>query len=215
MELYFAPLACSLATRISLYEVGARASATRFTQVDTRAKRLAGGGDFFAVNPMGQVPVLRTDAGELLTENSAVLQYVADRFPEAKLAPEGDLARARLREWLGFIGTELHKAVFVPLLDPKAPGAVKAYAREKLALRMDVLAKHLSGREFLLDAFSVADAYLATVLNWTRATDVSLAQWPAVQSYHERLLARPSVAKALGEEFALYQAGLAAAQART
>jgi len=215
MELYFSPLACSLATRISLYEAGAAASGARFTQVDTRAKRLAGGGDFFAVNPMGQVPVLRTDAGELLTENTAVLQYIAERFPEAKLVPDGEMARARLREWLGFIGTELHKAVFVPLLDAKAPEAAKAYAREKLALRMDVLAKHLSGREFLLDRFSVADAYLATVLNWTRATGVSLAQWPAVQSYQERMLARPSIAKAFGEELALYQAELARAQARS
>ena len=95
MELYFAPLACSLATRISLYEVGAPAQRTRFTQVDTRAKRLADGGDFLAVNPMGQVPVLRTDDGELLTENTAVLQYVAERFPEAKLAPERRCSRAR------------------------------------------------------------------------------------------------------------------------
>jgi glutathione S-transferase len=212
MELYFAPLACSLATRIALYEVGAPAAGTRFTLVDTRAKRLAGGGDFYAVNPMGQVPVLRTDTGELLTENSAVLQYVAEHFPQAKLAPQGEIARARLRECLGFIGTELHKAVFMTLLDPKAPEAAKAYARENLALRMDVLAKHLSGREFLLDEFSVADAYLATVLNWTHATGVSLAQWPAVQSWHERMLARPSVAKAFGEELALYQA--AQAQAR-
>ncbi len=214
MELYFAPLACSLATRISLYEAGAKSATTRFTQVDTRAKRLADGGDFLAVNPMGQVPVLRTDAGESLTENTAVLQYVAESFPEAKLVPEGVLARARLREWLGFIGTELHKAVFVPLLDPNAPDAVKSYAREKLALRMAVLEKHLSGREFLLEAFSVADAYLATVLNWTAATAVDLGSWPTVQDYHGRMLKRPSVARAFGEELALYQAELARAKAR-
>ena len=88
----------------------------------------------------------------------------------------------------------------MPLLDPKAPEAVKAYAREKLALRMGVLEKHLAGREFLLDAFSVADAYLATVLNWTGATGVNLAPWPAVQDYHQRMLTRPSVARAFGEE---------------
>ena len=214
MELYFAPLACSLATRISLYEVGAAAANARFTQVDTRTKRLADGGDFLAVSPMGQVPVLRTDAGERLTENTAVLQYVADRFPEAKLVPDGTMPRARLREWLGFIGTELHKAVFVPLLDPKAPEDVKAYAREKLALRMAVLEKHLAGREFLLDAFSIADAYLATVLNWTLATAVKLGEWPAVQAYHQRMLKRPSIARAFGEELALYQAELARAKAR-
>lgn len=209
MNLYFAPLACSLATRISLYEIGAPAAGTQFTQVDTRAKRLADGGDFYAINPMGQVPVLRTDDGELLTENTAVLQYVAERFPDARLAPEDTLGRARLRECLGFIGTEIHKAVFVPLLDPKAPDAVKAYAREKLGLRMAVLEKHLAGREFLLERFSVADAYLATVLNWTLATGVSLAEWPTVQAYHQRLLKRPSIARAFAEELALYQAARA------
>ncbi|HTO08868.1 MAG TPA: glutathione binding-like protein [Myxococcota bacterium] len=206
MELYFAPLACSLATRIALYEAGPAAAAARFTRVDTRAKRLPDGSDFCAVNPMGQVPVLRTDAGELLTENSAVLQYVAETFPEAQLAPEGVLARARLRECLSFIGTELHKAVFLPLLDPKADAAAQAYAREKIALRMGVLEKHLAGREFLLDAFSVADAYLFTVLNWTRATGVNLGEWPVLEAYHQRMLKRPAVSRAFSEEFALYQA---------
>ena len=212
MQLYFAPLACSLAARISLYEVGAPAADTQFIQVDTRAKRLADGSDFHAINPMGQVPVLRTAEGELLTENTAVLQYIADRFPEAGLAPAGVLGRARLREALGFIGTELHKAVFVPLLDARAPEAVKTWAREKLALRMGVLEKHLTGSEFLLERFSLADAYLTAVLNWTLATAVNLAEWPIAQAYHQRLLKRPSVARAFAEELALYQAALAAAR---
>lgn len=211
LDLYFAPLACSLATRISLYEAGAPAAGARFTRVDTRAKRLADGSDFYAVNPLGQVPVLRTDAGELLTENSAVLQYVADRFPEARLVPDGALARARVREWLGFIGTELHKAIFLPLLDPNAPDAVKAYAREKIELRFGLLEKRLAGREYLLDAFSIADAYLVTVLNWTMATGVNLAGWPTLQQYHQRLLKRPSIARAFGEEFEMYRASAAAA----
>jgi glutathione S-transferase len=211
LGLYFAPLACSLATRISLYEVGAPAAGARFTHVDTRAKRLADGSDFYAVNPLGQVPVLRTDEGELLTENSAVLQYVADRFPEARLVPDGALPRARVREWLGFIGTELHKAIFLPLLDPNAPDAVKAYAREKIELRFGLLEKRLAGREYLLAAFSIADAYLVTVLNWTMATGVNLASWPTLQQYHQRLLKRPSIACAFGEEFEMYRASLAAA----
>lgn len=213
MELYFAPLACSLATRITLYEIGAPAQSARFTRVDTRAKRLANGDDFLAVNPMGQVPVLRTDAGETLTENTAVLQYVADRFPDARLAPTDVLARARLQEWLGFIGTELHKAVFVPLLDANAPEGVKAYAREKAGLRMDRLEKHLAKHAFLLDDFTIADAYLVTILNWTAVTGVELVSWPAVHAYHQRLLKRPSIARAFGEEFALYQAELARAKA--
>jgi glutathione S-transferase len=210
MNLYFAPLACSLASRISLYEVGAPAAATQFSQVDTRAKRLADGGDFYAVNPMGQVPVLRTDEGRLLRENSAVLQYLAEKFPAARLAPDGLFERAQLREWLSFIGTELHKAVFIPLLDEKAGAEAKSYARQLLGLRMGVLEKHLAGREHLLDAFSIADAYLVTVLNWTRATGVDLGQWPAVAAYHQRLLQRPSVARAFSEEMALYLAAQAA-----
>lgn len=202
MRLYFAPLACSLATRIALYEAGASAD---FSQVDLRKKRLTDGSDFLAINPMGQVPALRTDDGFVLTENTAVLQYVAERLPQAKLAPPSGAERARLQQWLGFIGTELHKAVFGPLLDSKAAEPVKAYAREKLSQRMAVLESHLAGRDFLLDAFSVADAYLVTILNWTRATGIDLSQWPQVRAYQQRLLQRPSIAKAVGEEFALYK----------
>jgi glutathione S-transferase len=202
MNLFFAPLACSLATRISLYETGTDAD---YTRVDTRAKRLANGSDFYEINPMGQVPVLRTDDGLLLTENSAVLQYVADQCPSAALAPAIGSERSRLQQWLSFIGTELHKAVFVPLLDPDAAEAVKAYARDRASLRLGILQAHLAGREFLLDQFTVADAYLVTVLNWTLATAVDLAPWPAVRDYHQRLLRRPSVAKAVAEEYAMYQ----------
>jgi glutathione S-transferase len=201
VQLYFAPLACSLATRIALTEAGAAAD---FTSVDLKAKRTAEGADFLAINQLGQVPVLRTDGGDLLTENTAILQYVADVFPDAGLAPTGGLERARLQQWLGFIGTELHKGVFGTLLDPKAPDSAKAHVRDKIALRFGHLDAHLSGREFLLEQFSVADAYLVTVLNWTVAVGPSLEAWPAVQAYHQRLLARPSVAAAIAVERPLY-----------
>ncbi len=214
MDLFFSPLACSFATRIALYEIGAAARDTRYVQVDTRAKRLADGSDFLAINPMGQVPVLRTDDGELLTENSAVLQYVAERFPEVGLAPDGSLGRARLRECVGFIGTELHKALFVPLLDPKAPDEVKAYARDKAPLRLGVLDRHLAGREFLLDAFSVADAYLVVVLNWAGATGVSLAPFSAVRDFQARVAARPAAARAFAEEAALFRSAHARPKAQ-
>ena len=171
MELYFAPLACSLATRIALYEAGATA---RYTQADTRNKTLLDGRDFFAVNPMGQVPVLRLDDGSTLTENTAILQYVAEKFPHAHLTPPPGLERSRMQQWLGFIGTELHKAVFVPMLDENASDEVKRYSRDKLQRRMETLQAHLRGREFLLDEFSIADAYLTTILNWAQATQVDL-----------------------------------------
>ncbi len=208
MRLYFAPLACSLATRIALYEAGAQA---QFTQVDTRAKRVSDGSDFLAVTAMGQVPALLTDDGAVLTENSAVLQYVADRFPAAQLAPAAGAMRARLQQWLGFIGTEIHKAIFIPLLDPRANDAVKAYARDRIALRMNVLQQHLGDKEFLLPQFSVADAYLVTVLNWAAFTGVDLAQWPAVRDYFVRVQKRPSVTRAFDDEFALYRVAQAAA----
>ncbi|HEY0526039.1 MAG TPA: glutathione binding-like protein [Stellaceae bacterium] len=205
MELYFSPLACSMATRIALYEAGADAS---FIRADTKVKRTADGGDFLAINPMGQVPTLRIDDGELLTENLAVLQYVADRFPAAELAPTaGGIERYRLQQWLSFIATELHKAVFIPLLDRTSPGGAKDFAHQKVGPRFAYLAKHLDGREHLLDRFTVADAYLATVLNWCRPSGVELSEWPAVQAYHRRMLARPSIAKAFAEERALYEAG--------
>ncbi len=203
MDLYFSPLACSMATRIALYEAGANAG---FIQVDTRSKRVEDGGDFLAVNSMGQVPVLRTDTGELLTENPAVLQYVADRFPSSGLAPQGGVERYRLQQWLNFTTSELHKVVFVPLLDPKASDGAKAYAGEKAPQRLAHLAKHLEGREFVLDRFTIADAYLVTVLNWGRYSGVDLAEWPAVHAYYHRMLERPSVARALSEEIVLYKA---------
>jgi glutathione S-transferase len=202
MELFFAPLACSLATRIALYEAGADAT---FTQVDTKAKRVADGSDFFAVNAMGQVPVLRGDDGTTLTENPAVLQYVADRFPEAGLAPAAGVERYRLQQWLNFVTSELHKVIFIPLLDPQAPEGAKEYARTKLRARFAYLDHHLTGRDHLLDGFSVADAYLVTVLNWTRAIALDLKQWPAIDAYFTRLHQRPSIAKAFAEELDLYK----------
>ena|ERR1051325_156037 len=202
MQLYFAPLACSMATRIALYESGADA---QYIQRD-RNKRLPDGADFTAINPLGMVPTLRTDAGELITENAAILQYVAASAPAAGLAPTDGIARARLHQWLSFIGTELHKAVYLPLLRKDAPAEVKTYAASLSDARFAIVEKHLAAREFLLDQFSIADAYLFTVLNWTGATPLKLDAYPAIQAYVARLSQRPSVAKALGEELAMYKA---------
>jgi glutathione S-transferase len=201
MELYFSPLACSLATRIALYEAGADA---KYRMVDLKAKRVDDGSDFLGVNPMGQVPVLRADSGELLTENPVVLQYVADRYPDSGLAPRGGIERYRLQQWLNFITSELHKLVFNLMFDPTGTDEVKAFARRQADKRFAHLDKHLAGREFLLDHFTVADAYLVTVLNWCRSVDIDLAKWPAVLAYYKRALKRPAVAKAVAEEFALY-----------
>jgi glutathione S-transferase len=203
MDLYFAPLACSLATRIALYEAGAEAA---FVQVDTTTKRVADGSDFHAVNAMGQVPVLRTDDGELLTENPAVLQYVADRYPQSGLAPQGGFERYGLQQWLNFITSELHKVVFIPLLDAKAPEGAKAFAREKAGPRLAYLNDYLEDKDYLLDRFTVADAYLVTVLNWAKFSGIDLAEYPAIDAYVQRLHQRPSVARAFAEELDIYKA---------
>ena len=208
MDLYFSPLACSLATRIALYEAGAEAN---YLEVDPKTKIVQNdGSDFRKVNPLGLVPTLRTDDGMMLTENAAILQYIADRFPQAGISADAGMERSRLHQWLCFIGTELHKGLFVPMLDKKAPPEVKTYTLGKGLSRLDYLDGYLAGREFLLDHFSVADAYLVTIINWTMATpQIELAKWPTVKAYHERLRARPSIAKAITEEFEMYKAELA------
>jgi glutathione S-transferase len=206
MDLYFSPMACPLASRIALYEANADA---RYIEVDPKTKRTLDGADYLKIYPLGLVPLLRLDDGSLLAENAAILQYIAGRYPAAQLAPDDGIERARLQQWLCFIGTELHKALFIPLFDQKAPEGTKPHALKKAESRLRYLDYHLRGREFLLDRFTVADAYLGTVLNWTVPTRVDLAQWPSIKSYHERLGKRPSIAKAVGEEFALYQAELA------
>ena len=207
MDVYFSPFACSMASRIALYEAGASA---QFAEVDLMTKRTLGGEDFFAVNPLGQVPAIRTDDGEVLTQNPAVLQYIAERFPAAGLAPQGGMERLRLQQWLCFTGTELHKAIFSPFFDPSVPAEAKSQALEKGNRRLEYLNSYLTGREFLLSTFSVADAYLFTVLNWYMVTPVELKKWPAIHDYYTRLKKRPSVARAFAEEQALY----AEAQAR-
>jgi glutathione S-transferase len=204
MDLYFSPLACSLATRIALYEAGAEAG---FIEVDPKTKRIVDdGSDYLKVYPLGMVPAIRLDDGALLTENAAILQYIAERFPEANLAPRSGIERARLQQWLCFVGTELHKGLFIPLFDKKAPEGTVANTLAKGESRLAWLNDHLTGREFLLDQFSVADAYLYTVLNWSMATPVKFDRFPAIQDYFTRMQKRPSVAKAFREELALYKA---------
>src|SRR3954464_14834480 len=143
MDLYFSPLACSLATSIALYEAGADAN---YLEVDPKTKRVqSDGSDFFAVNPLGLVPTLRTDDGMVLTENAAILQYVAERFPDSKIGAAPGIKRARLQQWLCFIGTELHKGLFVPLLSKTAPAEMKTWTLEKGVSRLDYLDGYLNG----------------------------------------------------------------------
>jgi glutathione S-transferase len=200
-------MACSLASRITLYEAGA--TDVRFTEVDPKSKRTLDGASYLDIYPLGLVPLLRHDDGTLLSENAAILQHIAGYYPAAKLAPKDEIDRARLQQWLCFIGTELHKGFFIPLFDQKAPEGTRQHTLKRYESRLKYLNDHLVGREYLLDRFTVADAYLYTVLNWTTPTHVDLSPWPAIKSYYEYLQTRPCIARAFLEEMGLYKAELA------
>ncbi|MFZ5615905.1 MAG: glutathione S-transferase N-terminal domain-containing protein [Pseudomonadota bacterium] len=202
MKLYFSPLACSMATRIALYETGEEAD---FIAVDLGTKR-AGEEDFLTISPLGYVPALKTDDGKILTENAAILQYVGRRRMESGLVPRDDPALALLQQWLCFISSELHAGVFSPLFSRESDDAVKAHALKKAASRFTYLDHALQERDTLLDRFTVADAYLFTVVNWAQATPIKLQQWKEVSRYHAATSKRPSVARALAAEVPLYRA---------
>jgi glutathione S-transferase len=198
MKLYFAPGACSLSPHIVLREAGIP---FELEKVSLSKKVTASGGDFGAVNPKGQVPTLQLDDGELLTEGPAIVQYLADRKPEAGLAPRaGTMERYRLQEWLNFISSELHKQ-YSPLFNAKAPEETKTMQREYLAKRIAHVARSLDGKAYLMgEHFTVADAYLFTVLSWSKLVNVDLSAWPAIGQYLERVGARPAVQEALRAE---------------
>lgn len=198
MRLYFFPGACSMSPHIVLREAGL---AFDLERVDPKTKKTAGGVDFFSVNPKGMVPVIELDNGERLTEGPAIVQYIADRKPDSGLAPaNGTLERARLQEWLNYITSELHKN-FTPLFKPDTPEAYKAIAKANLENRFSYVDKQLAGRQYLMgDAFTVADAYMFTVVNWSRFHKFDMATWPNLAAYMERVRARPKVQEAMKAE---------------
>jgi glutathione S-transferase len=195
MKLYYAKGACSLAPHIALEEAGA---AHALVPVDLRSKRYEGG-DYTQINPKGSVPALQID-GQVLTEAQVILQYVADQHPEARLLPKaGTFERYRALEMLNYIATELHKG-FGPLWYEATPEEFKEVTKQTLAKRFDYLTRQLEGKEYLLGAFSVADAYLFTVLNWTNFLSMDLGRWPALTAYVARVKNRPAVQRALAAE---------------
>jgi glutathione S-transferase len=202
LQLYFYPMACSLASRIALMEAGAEA---RYHLVNIWNKTIPEDDrDFWTVSPKGGVPVLVLEDGEHLTENAAVLQYIADLRPGLGLAPPpGDPDRYRLQEWLSFVGTEIHKAFLFPTFWYKDEAA-KASARERIGKNVSVAAEHLVGRQYLVgERFTVADAYFGWALLLFGRAGVDVAQWPALVAYLERFQARPQVKAAISIEMQL------------
>jgi glutathione S-transferase len=198
MQLYILPGACSMAADIALREAGIKFD---LVKVDRHTRKTADGLDFSEVNSKGYVPALRLDSGEVLTENVALLQYIADRNPAAKLAPPvGTMERYRLEEWLSFINSEVHKA-FSPLFAPNASEDMKQYARANLTKRCGWVATALGSKPYLMgEQFTVADAYLFVVLSWSGHVGFDLGTWPVLKSFQERVGARPHTIEALVAE---------------
>jgi glutathione S-transferase len=198
MKLYFAPGACSLSPHIVLEEAGIAAETE---QVNNQEKKTKTGKDYWTVNPKGQVPALQLDNGEMLTEGPVIVQYLADQKPASGLVPPpGTIERYRVQEWLNFITSELHKS-FGPIFRPTTPDAYKTISRENLGKRFDWLDKQLAGKQYLMgDKFTVADAYLFTVLRWSPRVEIDIAKWPNLKAYVDRVAARPKVQAAMKAE---------------
>lgn len=197
MKLYIIPGACSLAVNIALREAGIPFEIAR---VDLQTGTADDGSDFRKVNPKGYVPALRLENGQVLTETVAVLEYVADREPTVKLAPPaGTMERYRLMEWLSFINSEIHKG-FSPLFSEQATNEVKLFARNHLLKRLDYLQAVMSDKYLMGGQFSIADAYLFTVLGWGDEVGSGMGRWPRLRQYRVALATRPHVKAALESE---------------
>jgi glutathione S-transferase len=199
MKLYYSSGACSLSPHIVLREAGLPFD---LEQVDLKTKKTKSGKDYNAIAEKSAVPLLELADGEFLSEGVAIVQYIADLAPQAKLAPaNGTIERVRLQEWLNYISTEMHKT-FGPFFraDTFGPGAIE-FLRGKLTKNFDYLSGKLQDKQYLMgDQFTVADAYLFTVLNWTNWVKIDLSPWPVLVAYQERVAARPAVQAALKEE---------------
>ncbi|MEP9184333.1 glutathione transferase GstA [Enterobacter ludwigii] len=195
MKLYYAPDACSLSPHIVLRELEIE---FELVKVNNKSKLTADGRDFRTINPKGYVAALELDNGQILTEGPAIVQYLADLKPEYGLAPCADSwARVRLQEWLNFITSEIH-AGSAPLFNPALPEDIKAIFQDKLFRQFDLLQARLNENTYLTgSSFSVADAYLFTVLGWCKFFSIQLERWPALPAYMEKINARPAVQAAL------------------
>jgi glutathione S-transferase len=206
MKLFFAPGACSLAAHIALRDA---CIAFEAVKVDLRKHELADGTDYYSINPKGSVPFAVLDDGASLSEVAVILQYIADRKPGTFAPAFGSIERYRVMEWLNFIATELHKG-FGPVWDPDTPEATKGKARTTLAKRFEIVAKPLATQSYLTgEAFTIADVYLFTILNWAGMLKVDLSPWPALHAFLARVAARPNVHAVLVAEGLIKEAAAA------
>jgi len=191
MKLYYSPGACSLADHIALHEAGL---SFEHEKVDLKAKRTEGGADYTKINPKGYVPALTLDSGETLTENIAILDWIAHQ--DSALKPSGTMGHTHLLMALAFISTEIHKS-FKPFFSGGSDEE-KAKARETIVKRMGYLADTMEGDYLFGDAVSVADCYLFVMLLWAAKNQIDA---PAkLVALRERMKALPAVQKAMSHE---------------
>jgi glutathione S-transferase len=198
MKLYYSAGACSLSPHIVLLEAGLPYT---LVKTDLKTKKTEGGADYLSINSKGAVPALELDDGRVLTEGPAIVQYLADQRPESGLAPRaGTFERYQLMEILNYITSEVHKG-FSPLFNPESSAEMKQASVSALSKKFDWLSGFLGGKNFLLgNTFTVADAYLFTVLNWARIVKIDLSKWPVLAAYQARIVQRPKVQAALKEQ---------------
>ena len=198
MKLFFSPGACSMSPHIVAQELGIPLT---LVKVDTQTKKLADGSDYWPINPKGYVPAIELDNGELLTEGPTIVQYLADRKPDAKLVPPaGTLERYRVQEMLGYINSELHKT-YSPLFRPTTPAETRKEREEYLRKRYKLIEERLAKGPYLFgEQFTVADAYLFTVTNWANFLKLDLSEFPNLLAFQARVAARPAVQAAMTAE---------------
>ena len=198
MKLYYSPGACSLSPHIVLFESGL---AFEPVLASTKTHKLLDGTDYYTINARGYVPLLELDNGERLTEGPAILQYIADQVPAKALAPaNGTMARYRTQEMLNFITTELHKGIGGNF-NPAMPEEAKVLMRTKALDRLTWIDGQLEGKQYLMgDAFSIPDAYLFVVTNWTRLVGIDISGLKNLVAFQARMAARPAVQAAMKAE---------------
>lgn len=200
MKLYYTPGACSLADHITLEWSGLPYEAVRVPREQRRSP------EYLAINPAGAVPVLQ-DGDWVLTQNAAILQYIADRAPREALAGDGTpRSRAEVNRWLGLLNSDVHP-VFKPLFGATAfledVGTIektKADARTKLRVLFERIDRQLIGREWIAGVRSIADPYLFVVTRWAKGSNVDLRGLDNLERHFRRMHEDPAVHKVLAEE---------------
>lgn len=192
MKLYSHPGSCSSAVHIALKETGEDFELVKINLFGDRI--LPDGRNFNDINAKGSVPVLELDDGQLITEISAILQYIADLHPETGLAPaNGTMERVRLQEWLSYLNSGMHMTIGA-FFQPALGGEMKEFMTQRKDKCLKYVDDHLSHNDYLLgDKFSVADAYLCIILTWPTMLQMDISEYKNIAAYQARMAERQSV----------------------